>query len=113
MVFAAVLSAVFYLLFTAGLILFIKVNNGMFFSTAKFAVISALTLLVFPAVYFGTFWIGNDFRIFSAVSTALSVLLLVFIIYKGLIKDIFQPLALTTEGTIITVSYTHLTLPTN
>lgn len=113
MFFAAVLSAVFYLLFTAGLILFIKVNNGMFFSTAKFAFISALTLLVFPAVYFGTFWIGNDFRIFSAVLTALSVLLLIFIIYKGLIKDMFQPLALTTEGTIIMIAGAVLTLVAN
>lgn len=113
MAFAAVLSGVFYLLFTAGLILFIRVNHGLFFSTAKFSIISVIALLVFPAVYAGTFWIGNDFRIFSAVVTVLSILLLAFLIYKGLIADLFQPLALTTEGTIVMIAGGVLTLIAN
>lgn len=113
MIFAAVLSGVFYLLFTAGLIMFIRVNHGLFFSTAGFSVISAAALLVFPAVYLGVFWIGNDFRIYSAAATVLSILLLAFIIYKGLIADLFQPLALTTEGTTIMIAGAALTLAAN
>lgn len=113
MVYAAVLSGVFYLLFTVGLILFIRVNHGLFFSTAGFSVISLIALLVFPGVYAGIFWIGNDFRILSAAATVLSVLLLAFIVYKGLIADLFQPLALTTEGTIIMTAGAALTLVSN
>lgn len=113
MIFAAVLSGVFYLLFTAGLIMFIRVNHGLFFSTAGFSVISAAALLVFPGVYLGIFWIGNDFRIYSAAATVLGILLLAFIIYKGLIADLFQPLALTTEGTIIMIAGAALTLAAN
>lgn len=113
MVYAAVLSGVFYLLFTAGLILFIRVNHGLFFSTAKFSVISAVLLLVFPVVYAGIMLTGNDFRIPSAVATVLGFLLLLFLIYKGLIADLFQPLALTTEGTIVMIAGSALTLAAN